>query len=191
MELILISSNKLKVILNEEEATKYRLNSGSDISSASEKKHLGSLLEDIKRKSGFNTDSGSIYVELFESLHGGCEIFITREMIGLSASKSKVLKKDVRESIIAYKFNAAEHVILACKRLSERDLTYKSRLFCDDQGLFYLILTFRDGFDSDNTGLIFMNEYGIKIQNQYLREYLDEHGNLICENNAVKILSAI
>lgn len=191
MELILISSNKLKVILTEAEMKKYKLDRDLDISGMSEKRHLGSLLDDIKKKSGFNTDSGSIYVELFESVCGGCEMFITRESHRLTPSKSGGRQKDIRKSIITYKFENASDVILASKRLALRDLTFESRLMADENGAFYLFLTFRDGFDADDNSLMFMDEYGVPVHTEYLRERLEEHGRSICDKDAVNILSKL
>lgn len=192
MELILISSNKLKVILSKEEVEKYKLSSDCNISHISEKKQLNLLLDDIKIKSGFDTDSGSIYIEMFESLLGGCEIFITKEMHKLSPSRSEIVKKSVKESILTYKFTSVESLILAAKRLTNTNILCKSRLFYDEYGAFYLTLTFREGFNSkDDVRLIFMDEYCEKIQGANIRDYLEEHGNIICKEDSTAILSSL
>lgn len=187
MELILISSNKLKVILSEKEMEKY----GLHYAVATDKKHLNSLLTDIKKKSGFNTDNGSIYVEMFESLDGGCEIFITREVTSVQKAGAGAPKKSSVESIITYKFNSAEDIISASKILFSKKLKHESRLFCDERGFFYLLLTFAAGFNSNSAELIFLNDFGALARERYIREYLDEHGRLICVKDAVETLAKI
>ncbi len=195
MELILISSNKLKVILSKEEMKKYKLNSDCNISNISEKKHFSSLLDEIKRKSGFDTMNDRIYVELFESLRGGCEIFITREtktqIRELISPKNDYFKKSVKESVLTYKFDCAEHLISAAKRLNTVNLSCESRLLSDEFGSFYLFLTFRDGYSSETHDLIFLDEYGVRLRDSSIRLYLGEHGKSICDMCAVEALSKI
>ena len=189
MELILISSNKLKVILTAEEMKKYKLHKDSDVSHASEKKHLSSLLDDIKRKSGFSTDTGSVYIELFESIDGGCEMFITKEIHKLADLKNEV-GADITKSIFIYRFTSANDIILASKRIVNSKNSYLSQLFSDDLGVFYLVLTaFGEHKKQNDAELIFMEEYGERIDDECFKDYLDEHARPICRSDAVRILS--
>ena len=195
MELILISSNKMKVILSEDEMKKYKLSSDGSIALISEKKQFRSLLDEIKKKSGFDTLEHSIYVELFESMRGGCEIFITKES---SKNKSDSLlpsltsmQKHSLESIITYKFSNAADLLAAAKRLNTQN-SFISQLYADESDIFYLSLTFRQGYsDTEGYALIFLDEYGKKVSGQNLRTYLDEHGRKIIENNAIEVLSKL
>ncbi len=196
MELILISSNKLKIILTKEEMKKYKLNGDCNVSHMSEKKHFSLLLDDVKKRSGFDAASGSIFIELFESLRGGCEIFITKEARSpsreLVPASGTAFRRSTTESILTYKFTCAEDLILASKRLSDTDLIFESRLFSDEYGSFYLFLTFRSGYSSsEEYKLIFLEEYGDKLQIPSIRLHLDEHGKLICEKDATEILSKL
>ena len=192
MELILISSNKLKIILTKEEMKKYKLSADTDVSHIYEKKQFCVLLDEVKKRSGFDIMSDSIYVELFESLRGGCEIFITRE--GLSKSKhlpQPKFKKEMIETIITYKFARAEDLILAAKRLSTTPIVFESRLFSDENESFYLFLTSKEGYSADSLPLIFLEEYGTKVKSSDIRLHLDEHGHDLISKNAVNVLAQL
>ncbi len=191
MELILISSNKMKVILDDDEMKKYKLSEECDLSLVSGKRQFAALLEEIKKKSGFDTRDHSVYIELFESLRGGCEIFITREKKSALTGDSYI-KKDLRESIIIYKFKSAEDLILASKRLLTLNANVRSQLRADESGAFYLYIGFPEGYSFyEDIDLIFLGEYGERMSGEVIKLYLTEHGNTILHEDAIGTLSKL
>ena len=78
MELILISNTKLKIMLDESDMKKYNISSECDCAGGSTRKAIRSLLECAKDKVGFNTDGEEIFVQLYASKRGGCELFVTK-----------------------------------------------------------------------------------------------------------------
>ena len=78
MELILISNTKLKIMLDESDMIKYHIGSESDCAKGSTRRAIRSLLECAKDQIGFNTDGEEIFVQLYTSKKGGCELFITK-----------------------------------------------------------------------------------------------------------------
>lgn len=78
MELILISNTKLKIMLNESDMQKYSIGSDCDCAEASTRKAIRSLLECAKEQIGFNTSGEEIFVQLYTSRDGGCELFVTK-----------------------------------------------------------------------------------------------------------------
>lgn len=78
MELILISNTKLKIMLNESDMRKYHIGSESDCAQTSTRKAIRSLLDRAREQIGFNTDGEEIFVQLYTSKHGGCELFVTK-----------------------------------------------------------------------------------------------------------------
>lgn len=78
MELILISNTKLKIMLDESDMKKYNISSECDCAGGSTRKAIRSLLECAKEKVGFNTDGEEIFVQLYASRKGGCELFVTK-----------------------------------------------------------------------------------------------------------------
>lgn len=191
MELILISSNKMKVILDDGEMKKFRLCERSDLSPVCDKGQLSPLLDEIKKKSGFDTRDCKVYIELFESLRGGCEIFITREKKGYP-TVDPYIKKDLHKSIIIYKFKCAEDVILASYRLLSLGADIKSQLRADESGIFYLYMCFPDGYSFyEDIDLIFLGEYGECVSGEATRLYLSEHGKIIIDNDAIGTLAKL
>ena len=78
MELILINKNKLKIMLDENDMKKYHIGSESDCAEGSTRKAIRNLLENAKDQIGFDTDGEEIFVQLYASKRGGCELFVTK-----------------------------------------------------------------------------------------------------------------
>lgn len=78
MELILISNTKLKIMLDEEDMRKYNIGTDSDCSGGATRRAIRSLLECAKEQIGFNTTGEEIFVQLYASKRGGCELFVTK-----------------------------------------------------------------------------------------------------------------
>lgn len=78
MELIIISSTKLKIMLNEGDMRKYSIGSDTDCTKPSTRKAIRRLLDCAKEQIGFNTEGEEIFVQLYTSKSGGCELFVTK-----------------------------------------------------------------------------------------------------------------
>ena len=81
MELILISNSKLKIMLDEEDMREYRIGEDSDCAEPDTRKALRHLLDRARDEVGFNTDGSEIFVQLYTSKRGGCELFITKSKL--------------------------------------------------------------------------------------------------------------
>ena len=194
MELILISSNKLKVILDADEARKYKITDCDGGISGSDKKCFHEILDDIYRLSGFDTRSDNLSIEIFESKSGGCEMFITRQSERKTYTQ-KQIKNLCRECLsenvtLAYIFKTMNDLISVCKLLGNKTLPAKSRAFSVGDKNFYLILTFFSLFTPElYTSLEFISEYGERIAADGLEDYLDEYGKEFCHSEAIETLS--
>ena len=79
MELIKVNSQKLKIILTKEDMTSFDItNENLDYTSAKTRKALGSILERAKEQTGFDIKNDRLYIQVFPSVDGGCEMFLTR-----------------------------------------------------------------------------------------------------------------
>ena len=78
MELILISNTKLKIMLNENDMQRYKIGSESDCAEPDTRRAIRSLLDCAREQIGFNTEGEEIFVQLYTSKKGGCELFVTK-----------------------------------------------------------------------------------------------------------------
>lgn len=96
MELILISNTKLKIMLDESDMRKYQIGSDVDCAEATTRKAIRTLLECAREQIGFNTDGMEIFVQLYTSKRGGCELFVTKS---LSESDENEVHERIRSHI--------------------------------------------------------------------------------------------
>ena len=78
MELILISNTKLKIMLDESDMKKYHIGNESDCADSGTRRAIRSLLDRARDQIGFNTEGEEIFVQLYTSKRGGCELFVTK-----------------------------------------------------------------------------------------------------------------
>lgn len=81
MELILISNSKLKIMLNESDMKQYNISDETDCAEISARRAIRRLLERAKLQTGFNTEDSEIFVQLYTSKNGGCELFVTKSSL--------------------------------------------------------------------------------------------------------------
>lgn len=152
MELVKISDGKLKIALSDGELLGYGLTvERFDYSNVETKKALWQMLDEAKKKVGFDASDASLYVELYPSRLGGCEIFVT---------KLKRPPMPPREAMkCAFSFEEAEAMIAACGALSVAGYRKPSELYIED-GRFYLVLEIEDG---ESVGLFdLVSEFGCR-----------------------------
>ena len=81
----MISDNKLKVMLCEEDLKGFQLKADQlDYSNTDTKRMFWDVLSKAKHQTGFDTDGQRVLVQLYPSKEGGCEMFVTK--IGLLSS---------------------------------------------------------------------------------------------------------
>ncbi len=85
MELIVISDSKLKVMLSADDMRNYELDG---ISGTRTKEAFRNLMREAKDRCGFNGLEGRVFVQLYRSRAGGCELFVTKLSKGERGSDS-------------------------------------------------------------------------------------------------------
>lgn len=227
MELILISSSKLKIMLDETDMKQYNIGDETDCAQIATRKAIRSILDRARERIGFNTEGSEIFVQLYTSKKGGCELFVTKSGVEDAAKADGALHKSkdtsgekkprrrdggkstcealtVREGGLVhpyepetgkmiFSFSSVNDLCAVCKLLDAQiySSSLKSRALTDGNS-FYLIL--------DNVGmsaysrldkLTFILEYGERERTDSTSTYLGEHGRIICDGDAIKILGAL
>ncbi len=99
MELIVISKSKLKIMLTEPDMQHYQLKA-SCINCADAHTHeaFRHIIDDARGESGFDTEGKRLFIQLYTSKEGGCEIFVTKldnfSHTSLTCSANRVDKEE-------------------------------------------------------------------------------------------------
>jgi negative regulator of genetic competence, sporulation and motility len=215
MELIVISSSKLKIMLSPDDMFRYDLGADIDYADSRTRKAFKSILEEAREKTGFDAESEKIFIQLYPSKKGGCEVYITKiedeneDHTGTSAKRQEeksssksserglgviqpARKKYYKERKKAYSFRSLNLVIAVCKRLLGMGWRGESAVFAGDDGAFYL--TLKDKYYADPSKidrLSFICEYGDSEYYDTVSKYVDEHAKCICKSSAVETLGVL
>ena len=158
MEIIMISENKLKLMLTRRELDEFDLEAEElDYSKTETKRMFWDILNRLKHTVGFQTDGCRVLVQLFPSKDGGCEMFITKFAdLQYRSSESKNETSELLEiPILHYKplhhvdqngklgafgFDRLNRLISVCQRLMGIGYTGQSSAYISDERRFYLFL---------------------------------------------------
>lgn len=211
MEFILISENKIKVILTNEDLKNFELDADElDYSNTDTKRMFWDVLSRAKHSTGFDTDGQKVLVQLYPSRCGGCEMFVTK--IGLlgsdeenghsSARITPIISEKItvkgkqrtkhseKKRYAAFGFDSLSGLLAVCRQLQSSGYDSESLAYIDDSGRYYLFLA-----DVDTTGYTpldsysFICEFGAIENQETVRSRLAEHGCVICTADAVATLS--
>ena len=187
MELIRIGEEKLKLTLSPEDMGRFGLDAEYlDWSDTGTRRAMWSILDEAKRRCGFDAARDKVLVRVFPSLAGGCEIFVTC-VGGRSAGcgndfSLKVLDGAPREEDSVYSFDGISELLDCCRALARSGFCGNSRAFSCDDGRALLVL-------SEQCATA--QEFGEKQKDGRAEIYIGEHTSPICEKDAVKVLSAL
>ncbi len=85
MELIPINESKLKIMLDESDMKEYNIGDEADCANSETRLAIRHILDRAKDQIGFNTEGSEIFVQLYTSKRGGCELFVTKSSLSSDA----------------------------------------------------------------------------------------------------------
>lgn len=199
MELIMISDSKLKIMLTTEDMKNYSLDcERMSYDNTETRRAFWSILDEAKHRTGFDAASERVFVQVYPSRSGGCEMYVTKLGLGPNdaARKEEGVKLRYKENYIReedpktaceetkereiYRFSRLSDIAAACKRLCEVGYSAQSAAY-SAFGAYYLAVC-----KTDATELL--AEYGESVPTEPFDMYIGEHGNCICAQNATKTL---
>ncbi len=195
MELILISDSKLKIMLTRDDMQQYALNCDTiDYDNTETRRAFWNILDEAKHRTGFDAAAERVFIQLYPSKEGGCEMYVTkigfdearasRALLPGGASKRGVL----RSRICAYRFDRLDDLLTVCRHLRTHHISLPSSVWRDDEGDWHLIL---DETDAPTAPLAFLPEFGDAEDAGRLSVYIAEHGVCVRQGDAAEILGAI
>lgn len=180
MELILINDRKLKITLSESDMKEYDIDCGTvDYSRTETRRAFWSLLDEAKHRTGFDAASDRVYIQLYPSREGGCEMYITK--LGTfpdSAARGDDSIAVATGRTMAYAFPGTDPMLRVCRQLERSGFCGTSAAYSVDDGTFLLVL---GNIRCDNN-VAFVSEFGDEVDPERLETALPEHGSLISDN---------
>lgn len=198
MEWIRISSNKLKIMLTAEDAARYALcPDTADYADTVTRRAFKAILTDMRHETGFDAADDKVYIQMYPSHEGGCELFVTKMGIEVAPKRGnaantykspKIERHPRQRRSLAFCFVHMCDLIAVCRRL--RALHYKgeSRAWLDDSHRYWLLLLEEGDPLTAREDYLFVMEYGEIESKENAELMLSEHGKLLCDNRAVETL---
>ena len=176
MEFIKIHERKLKIALEKGELSRFGLAPADiDYEKVETKRALWQMLEEAKRSCGFDASGRSLYVEVYPSRTGACEIFVSC----LDEREKRVLKQPFSVS-----FDDGEEAIRLSAALLVAGYSGHS-LFYRLCGRFYLIL-FLSQCEADAYLRLLALEFGQEEAGS-VYEIVKREGQLLLENAVFRL----
>ena len=195
MEFLLVGDSKLKILLDDNELKKYKLDSAcADACDSGFRRSFWKILERAKESTGFDVGGDKILIQFYPLKDGGCEFFVTKLGLLSDASARMVSRSDkitmLRRGRGLYSFSTLEDVIAVSKIISEKaeGVLPESDLFFDGGHFFLAIDEYGKGGDSME--FPFIIEYGSAVPHD-VAYHVFEHAELNIKENAVKRLSEL
>ena len=147
MELILISESKLKIMLTADDMESNGIS--EDLLTYGEKdvrKIFERILEEAKEKTGFDSSTGRLCVQVYPSKDGGCEVYFIRKAEGekYTGTKEKAPVQRKKKEYCVYSFDGINEVVNVCSILKSSGYTNESSLHADEdnngESRYYLVL---------------------------------------------------
>ncbi len=190
MELLIISENKIKISLTKNDLDGYKISCDDiDYDTTETRRVVWSLLDDVKKQSGFDAAKSRIFVQIYPGRDGGCELYISK--LGKQASRSaKVEKRGFSATLSGengkkeyYIFDGLNEMLAVCKELYYQGYKGRSDVYVDDDGRFFLC--------AEGEGLEFMSEFGLHQVSDTAELYIKEHCREVCTQTAVGTLGVL
>ena len=202
MEWIRISPHKLKIMLSAEDARRYALDcQQAELSDTLTRAAFREILTDMQSETGFDAGDDKIYIQMYPSKAGGCELFVTK--MGLSftdsaaghsskqpPSSSAISPQTVSKKALAFRFAKLDPLLSLCRTLAP-DYQGESAVFRGEDRTWWLILI---PFGNDSTARRcerLCREYGQTADAAKTLLLLREHGHPICETDTIAKLGAL
>ncbi|WRS26666.1 adaptor protein MecA [Oscillospiraceae bacterium MB08-C2-2] len=187
MEIILVSPEKLKIILTRQDMNNLSLEyEDMDYTDLQTKEVIVSLLEQAKEQAGFNPKNTKLFIEVYPTQEGGCVLYFTSHSSG---SWYGGPKKGYQVGPIIFEFEDSETLIQAAIRLFSRysHRIYKSSLYLYGQR--YRLILYPLDY-SDRLSVFFLGEYAKRVgEGEILAAFIQEHGKELAVDNAIDLLA--
>ncbi len=190
MELLRISDSKLKVTLSPSDMERFRLdNESMDYENTETRSAIWQILDEAKRCANFDVGGERIFLQVYPSRSGGCEMYVTK--VGEEGAHATEAPPPAakRGRVSVFCFETLELLTTVCRKLCELGYCDESAVYHTEGGYYLMI---REQMPTDRLGYRavgeypFLEEYGERRREGILLSYLREHGECLCREEAVR-----
>ena len=177
MEVIRMGANNVKIALSAEELERYGLempDTEGDYCFAT-RYTVKKILAAVKRETGVDYCGERVFIRMFRSRDGGCEMFISRAEKGEDGRKGKESERRV------VRFPTVNCLLCACRAIDK----CKSDAYIGD-ACAYLILP-----AEAEEAICAAEEFGYTADFCCAAEYVEEHCRLLVDGNAAEVLGRL
>ena len=189
MELIIISESKIKLMLTSRDMEEYSKDEDAG--------HVvRSIMSAVRHKYGYSGMDGRIFVQMYLSRGGGCEMFVTKlderaeetGRIFMEAGDERTMTELKRYMFggrvhhVIYSFETMEYMLRTCLGLWKSGYVGESLAYVDRvKRMYYLLLNRETHIAGENLGSL------CPSRTYY---YINEHCDMLCED-AVAVLGRL
>lgn len=185
MKFLRVGTTKLKIALSAEESAEYNIS--ADESEFNKKEMRGiitRILKDARSQCGFDIGEEKVLIQIYPSVFGGVDIFVTKLTSLAEGERRVVLASDNVSSVervsSVFRFDTLEHLILAARSVRNKDIV--SDAYLGDDGAYYI--TAREESINGMTALLSFIEFGEKLP-ELPYDVARERGRRLREGDAI------
>lgn len=190
MEFLMIGDSKIKIVLNKDEAEKYRLDTTSaDVSGPSARRIFWRILEQAKSQVGFDPAGDKVLIQLYPLKNGGCEMFVTKLGI-LSDSSARLVSRSDRIAMLSkkrsfYAFESLDDIICATRAVRAKSDGTSSPSDVYTDGIRYYLSIEEYGKGGEPVEFPCILEFGTSVTAE-LSTYISEHAERLTDGDGVE-----
>ena len=192
MGLLLITENKLKILLSKDDLSSYGITfDGIDYDNTATRRVFWSLLDEAKKRTGFDAAVSKIFIQVYPLAGGGCEMYVSRLRGERERERGVTLRvggisTDGSERFVTV-FPDLDTMIRACHGVCGMLKEKKSSAYIEraEQKRCFLIT------ECSAVGAEMLCGYGSTVDSERYLRYINEHCKVICAENAVPKLAEL
>ena len=158
------------------------------------------ILDEAKQKTGFDCDCRRLFIRVFPSKDGGCEVYVTK---GTDDKDRQQQKKNanVKKEYCVFRLDSLDRVCRACRCVMQTGYIGESILYFEQKhnkgGVYYLVLQEESrAFSQQKKRWMpdkceVVREFGTRVVSFGALNYIKEHCEEICPDNAVEKMSLL
>lgn len=193
MELIVIDVDRMKIMLSPDELHSYNIDVLTvDTEDEDTKRILYDIVDRARRSAGIDSEWGRMYVQVFASRDGGCEMYVTRYSELYDEEEECPMREEQggvhnqRKKRRIYRIESLGSLVRLCLALSRSGYAERSDVYVAEGGESYYIVLYGE------TGeLCCALEFGSPVSFSGQICYLSEHSDAYYQDDAVERFSSL